>query len=111
MGSLSVDIAVYISYDGGKTWNEPLIHFWSPLFENGKHYVRIDTKYIYQNENFNKKEKKKLLNNIQKLVDDVRTNPEKYSKIASNGCKLMRSVKMKHVYQYMTDIWNMSQLN
>ena len=107
--SLAVDIAVHVSYDGGKTWNKPWIHFWSCLFEHNVHYIKIDTKFIENNNEFNTKEKEKLLNNLNKLMDDFSQNKKHYKSIATNGCKLMRSIKMKHIYQYMTDVWNMIQ--
>ena len=107
--SLAVDIAVSVSYDGGKTWNKPWIHFWSCLFENNIHYIRIDTKFIENDKVFNDNEKEKLVINLNNLISDFKINKKKYEKIALNGCDLMRSIKMKHIYQYITDLWNLVQ--
>ena len=107
--SLAVDIAVSVSYDKGKTWNKPWTHFWMCLFEHDVHYIKIDTKFIEGDTAFNNNEKKQLLINLNKLMDDFKKNKEHYKKIATSGCNLMKSIKMKHVYQYMTDIWNMTQ--
>ena len=107
--SLAVDIAVSSSYDKGKTWNKPWIHFWSCLFENNVHYIKIETRFIENDSKFNNEENKKLLDNLKILMNDFKKNKTYYEKIASNGCKLMKSIKMKHVYQYMTDVWNMVQ--
>ncbi len=106
--SLVVDVSVNVSYDKGKTWNNQWIHFWNCLFIPNKHYIKIDTKFIENDDIFNKNEKEKLKEKLIHLIDDFRINNEKYKKIAIEGCTLMRSIKMKHVYQYMTDLWNLT---
>ena len=105
MGSLVVNISVYASYDNGKTWNDPWIHFWSCLFNPNEHYVDLEYRWMENNEEYNKKQNQKLFSDLENLNKDILKNREKYSKIAYNGSKKMRQLSMDTIYRYITYIF------
>lgn len=117
--SLVVDIAVEVSYDGGKNWNQKWVQFWYELFKplefnikkenkdcKNCHYVQITIRYIEKDEEYNKKQFKLLTDNIDSLNEDIKLRPKYYENIAKRGCKLMRTVDMNTVYGYINYVWN-----
>lgn len=104
-GSLVVDVAVRVSYDGGKTYGGEWVQWWTPAFKPGRDYVRLVYKFVSSDTHeailANEKENRNLLSNIHALFLDVERRPSVYQQIAASGRTRMASVTTRMVDGYV----------
>jgi hypothetical protein len=100
-GSLVVDVVVHVSYDGGKTYNDRWVQWWSWALTPGADYIQVDIRWIAGNDSHNAVQHALLADRMQRLMKEVTEDPERYAAIAASGKARMQSITNRTVDKYV----------